>query len=192
MPTQCHLSRSLLCERTGFARVQSPLKRARLKEKETGGGMQFMQQNCRLTLRDGLEELYRHAPEVAVVSQRKGKIFVDHDLTHVLFGCDTSLQGEILLKPWILFGTTINRDELKAYAMDPDVQMLNEEGVQLMGGRVKAYTLSLTYYLPLFFWIWLRRVRRMSAKWPHSDVTEDMMNTPLDELRRAYGIRLYQ
>ncbi len=191
MPTQCHLSRTLLCERTGFARVQSPLKRARLKKK-TGGGMQFMQQNCRLTLRDGLEELYRHAPEVAVVSQRKGKMFVDHDLTHVLFGCDTSLQGEILLKPWILFGTTINRDELKAYAMDPDVQMLNEEGVQLMGGRVKAYTLSLTYYLPLFFWIWLRRVRRMSAKWPHSDVTEDMMNTPLDELRRAYGIRLYQ
>ena len=70
--------------------------------------MQFMQQDCRLTLRDGLEELYRHAPEVAVVSQRKGKMFVDHDLTHVLFGCDTSLQGEILLKPWILFGTTIN------------------------------------------------------------------------------------
>ena len=115
--------------------------------------MQFMQQNCRLTLRDGLEELYRQAPEVAVVSQRKGKMFVDHDLTHVLFGCDTSLQGEILLKPWILFGTTINRDELKAYAMDPDVQMLNEEGVELMGGRVKAYTLLLTYYLPLFFWI---------------------------------------
>lgn len=154
--------------------------------------MQFMQQNCRLTLRDGLEELYRHAPEVAVVSQRKGKMFVDHDLTHVLFGCDTSLQGEILLKPWIIFGTTINRDELRAYAMDPDVQMLNEEGVQLMGGRVRAYTLLLVYYLPLFFWIWVRRVRGMSAKWPHSDVTEDMMNTPLNELRRAYGIRLYQ
>ena len=133
--------------------------------------MQFMQQNCRLTLRDGLEELYRHAPEVAVVSQRKGKMFVDHDLTHVLFGCDTSLQGEILLKPWILFGTTINRDELKAYAMDPDAQMLNEEGVQLMGGRVKAYTLSLTYYLPLFFWIWLRRVRRMSATVSYTHLT---------------------
>ena len=54
--------------------------------------MQFMQQNCRLTLRDGLEELYRHASDVAEVSRRKGKMFVDHDLTHVLFGCDTSLQ----------------------------------------------------------------------------------------------------
>jgi hypothetical protein len=29
----------------------------------------------------------------------------------------------------------------------------------------------LAYYLPLFFWIWVRRVRGMSAKWPHSDVT---------------------
>jgi hypothetical protein len=154
--------------------------------------MQFMQQDCRLTLRDGLEELYQHAPDVAMVSQRKGKTFIDHDITHVLFGCDTSLQGEILLKPWILFGTTINRAELRAYATDPDVQMLNEEGVQLMGGRLKAYTLLLAYYLPLFFWIWLRRVRSMSSKWPHSNVTEDMMNTPLDQLRTTYGIRLHR
>ena len=58
--------------------------------------MQFMRQDCALTLREGLEELYRHAPDVAEVSQRKGKTFVDHDLTHVLFGCDTSLQGEIV------------------------------------------------------------------------------------------------
>ena len=74
--------------------------------------MQFMQQDCRLTPRWPWE-LYRHAPEVAG-SQRKGKMFVDHDLTR-LFGCDTSLIGEILLKPWIVFGTTINRDEIKAY-----------------------------------------------------------------------------
>ena len=113
--------------------------------------MQFMRQDCALTLREGLEELYRHAPDVAEVSQRKGKTFVDHDLTHVLFGCDTSLQGEIVLKPWILFGTTINRAEMKAYAADPDVQMLNEEGIQLMGGRLKAYTLLLTYYLPVSY-----------------------------------------
>ena len=171
-------------------KVQGEDKRATLK-KRMGGDMRYMQQECVLTLREGLEELYQHAPEVADVSQRKGKMFIDHDLTHVLFGCDTSLQGEILLKPWILFGTTINRAELKAYAADADVQMLNEEGVRLMGGRLRAYTLFLVYYLPLFFWIWLRYVRGMSAKWPHSNVTEGMLDTPLDELRRTYGIRLY-
>ena len=44
-----------------------------------------------------------------------GKIFIDHDLTHVIFGCDTSLIGEIMLKPWILFGCNISMAELKAY-----------------------------------------------------------------------------
>jgi hypothetical protein len=109
----------------------------------------------------------------------------------VLFGCDTSLKGEILLKPWILFGTTITLDEIKAYQRDPEVQRLNQEGVDMLGGRVKAYLLAFVYFTPLFFWIWIRRVRRMSAKWPHSDVSETMLDTPLDELRRTYRIELF-
>jgi len=153
--------------------------------------MQFLQQDCRATLREGLDELYRNAPEVAEVSERKGKSFRDHDITHVLFGCDTSLEGEILLKPWILFGTTITMDEIKAYQADPEVQRLNQEGIDMIGGRLKAYLLGFVYFFPLFFWIWLRRVRRMSDKWPHSEVSEEMLDTPLDQLRRDYGIQLY-
>ena len=83
-------------------------------------------------------------------------------------------------------------DEIKAYQADPEVKRLNEEGLEMMGGRLKTYTLAFIYYFPMFFWIWLRRVRKMSEKWPHSEVTEAMLDTPLDELRRRYGIRLYR
>jgi len=110
----------------------------------------------------------------------------------VIFGCDTSLEGEILLKPWILFGTTITVDEIKAYQADPEVQRLNQEGLEMMGGRLKTYSLALVYYFPLFFWIWLRRVRKMSAKWPHSEVSEAMLDTPLEQLRQHYGIKLFR
>lgn len=154
--------------------------------------MEFLKQGCAATLREGLNELYRHAPDVAEVSERKGKSFRDHDLTHVIFGCDTSLEGEILLKPWILFGTTITVDEIKAYQADPEVQRLNQEGLEMMGGRLKTYILALVYYFPLFFWIWLRRVRKMSAKWPHSEVSEAMLDTPLEQLRQHYGIKLFR
>lgn len=154
--------------------------------------MEFLKQGCAATLREGLNELYRHAPDVAEVSERKGKSFRDHDLTHVIFGCDTSLEGEILLKPWILFGTTITMDEIKAYQADPEVQRLNQEGLEMMGGRLKTYSLALVYYFPLFFWIWLRRVRKMSAKWPHSEVSEAMLDTPLEQLRQHYGIKLFR
>ena len=153
--------------------------------------MRFMSQECQLTLKEGLDELYAGAPEVAVVSARKGKAFRDHDLTHVIFGCDTSLNGEILLNPWVLFGTTMTRSELKHYAADPDVKRLNAEAIDLMGGRLRGYSLFVVYYLPLYVWIWARHVRCMAMKWPHSSATEEMLNTPLSELRRQFGIRLY-
>ena len=154
--------------------------------------MRFMSQECELTLQEGLDELYAGAPEVAAVSARQGKAFRDHDLTHVIFGCDTSLRGEILLNPWVLFGTTITRAELKDYAADPDVKRLNAEGFDLLGGRLRGYALFIVYYLPLYAWIWAQHVRCMALKWPHSSVTEDMLKTPLGALRRQYGIRLYR
>ena len=112
--------------------------------------MEFLKPDCRATLREGLDELYRFAPEVAEVSESKGKSFRDHDLTHVLFGCDTSLKGEILLKPWILFGTTIALHEIKAYQRDPEVQRLNQEGVDMLGGESKR-TYWLLFTLPHCF-----------------------------------------
>jgi hypothetical protein len=153
--------------------------------------MRFMSQDCELTLKEGLDELYAGAPEVAAVSARKGKAFRDHDLTHVIFGCDTSLNGEILLNPWVLFGTTITRSELEDYASDSDVKRLNAEGIDLLGGRLRGYALFIVYYLPLYAWIWVRHVRCMTLKWPHSSVNEEMLNTPIGELRRQFGIRLY-
>jgi hypothetical protein len=153
--------------------------------------MEFLQPSCTKTLQEGLDELYREAPEVAEVSRRKGKGFRDHDLTHVIFGCDTSIRGELLLNPWILLGTTISRQELRDYGADPEVKRLNREGYDLLGGRLKAVLLIIFYYLPLYAWLWVAHIRPMSRKWPHSQVTDVMLDTPLDVLRQEYGIRIY-
>ena len=101
--------------------------------------MEFLGQHCELTLREGLAKLYSHSPKVACRSKAKCKIFTDHDLTHVIFGCDTSIVGELKLKPWVLLGWNINMDELKEYAADPDVQRLNKEGEALMGGTFSPH-----------------------------------------------------
>jgi hypothetical protein len=83
-------------------------------------------------------------------------------------------------------------DEIKADQADPEVKRLNEEGIEMIGGWLKTYILAFIYYLPMFFWVWLRRVRSMTKKWPHSEVTEAMLDTPLNELRRSYGITVYR
>jgi hypothetical protein len=152
--------------------------------------MQFLKQDCSLTLREGLQELYLNNPDVAETSNLKGKTFRDHDLTHVIFGCDTSINGEIALKPWILFGTTISLRELKDYAADEDVQRLNKEGEALLGGTLVATVKMMFIFLPQFFTTWLFRVRRMHQKWPHSSISPDMFDTKISDLRRAYGIEV--
>ena len=122
------------------------------------------------------------------MSRTKAKLITDHDLTHVIFGCDTSIVGELMLKPWILLGCNISMDELKEYAADPDVQRLNKEGEALMGGTFVATLKIVFYYVPLFFWIWLTHVRKMSRKWPHSALTEEILKAKIFDLRADYNI----
>ena len=151
--------------------------------------MEFLKQDSTQKLKEGLAELYANAPQVHKSSAAKGKSFQDHDLTHVLFGCDTSVWGELDLKVWILFGTDISMQELRDYANDEDVQKLTKEGEKLLGGQFIAL-LKLTFvFLPQFFMSWLLRVRKMKKKWPHSQVTEDMMSQRLCDLRDEYGIK---
>jgi len=154
-----------------------------------GGSMEFLLQDCTKTLREGLEELYANNPHVAAASSLKGKSFQDHDLTHVIFGCDTSITGEINLKPWILFGTDISREEINDYMNDEEVKRLNKEGIELVGGTF-IFSLKLVLIVPQFFVTWFLRVRKMKKKWPHSDISDDMFNARIVDLRREYGIQV--
>ena len=124
------------------------------------------------------------------MSRTKGKLFTDHDLTQVIFGCDTSIVGELMLKPRILLGCNISMDELKEYAADPDVQRLNKEREALMGGTFVATLKIVFYYVPLFSWIWLTHVRKMVRKWPHSVLTEEILNAKICDLRADYNITI--
>ena len=151
--------------------------------------MEFLNPNCTQTLQEGLDELYSQNPHVAATSKLRGKSFQDHDVTHVIFGCDTSIRGEIILKPWILFGTDITRQEITDYMNDEEVKRLNKEGLELMGGTFIA-VLKLMLIVPQFFITWFLRVRKMHKKWPHSGVSDDMFKARIADLRSEYGIQV--
>jgi len=151
--------------------------------------LDFLNPNCTKTLQEGLDELYIHNPDVAATSKLKGKSFQDHDVTHVIFGCDTSIRGEIILKPWILFGTDISRQEISDYMNDEEVKRLNKEGIELVGGTF-IFSLKLVHMVPQFFVTWFLRVRKMKKKWPHSSISDDMFNARIVDLRHEYGIQV--
>jgi ubiquinone biosynthesis protein Coq4 len=65
--------------------------------------------NNSLTLGEAIERLRREEdPDGQTVAAMAGDTaaFDMHDAVHILFGCDTSLEGEIAAHVWMKFGTT--------------------------------------------------------------------------------------
>src|SRR5262245_48916591 len=69
----------------------------------------YAKQDSPQSLREALEEYYALNPNLLdpdELSVEARTLFKCHDVTHVIFGCDTSLRGETLVDAWAIFGTT--------------------------------------------------------------------------------------
>ena len=62
-----------------------------------------------MTLREGLAEYFRRNPglmDEAALPRDLSLGLHSHDIARVVFGCDTSLVGEVVLARWSLFRVT--------------------------------------------------------------------------------------
>ena len=69
--------------------------------------MRYQEQDCSLTLREGIAEFHRYLAALGREQMRdKGssRLLLEHDATHVIFGMDTTLEQEAGLDTWLLFG----------------------------------------------------------------------------------------
>ena len=63
------------------------------------------------TLQQGLEVFHKKNKKYfpARPQLAEGRAFLEsHDVAHVVFGCDTSIYGEGVVKIWTTFGTTLD------------------------------------------------------------------------------------
>ncbi len=154
----------------------------------------YQQQDSTLTLREGLAEYHAANPGLFDAETLEhdqglgglGKFFAAHDACHVLFGLDTSLGDESLADTWTFFGTDVKWSELWSYfRSDAQKQFftdfLGEVGyLKLTAGTLRAVPRILRT-------IWA--ARKMTQPWPLHGY-KDHLDTPLDELRRDFNIRL--
>ena len=89
--------------------------------------LSFQKQDCKLLLEDGLIE-YRTYLQMNNKKQLKDApgsyVIRDHDVTHVIFGLDTSLEEESLLDTWLAFGCRYKFSYLASYAKLPEIKEL--------------------------------------------------------------------
>ena len=150
----------------------------------------YCKQNCELTLNEGLQEYYlSNPPEVKEFADRFGPLLINHDITHVIFGLGTTIEEESLLDTWTLRGTDITWKQIYQYATDSELRKLTQIVVKNNGGW-KNIIRVIVRCIPLKLKIHFSRIPKMNKKWPFSNVSKDMMNSPISDLRIEYGIKV--
>lgn len=138
------------------------------------------------TLQEGLSEYYASREGLVRgrgISAAASEFFRCHDAAHVVFGCNTTLLDELIVKLWSFFGTTAGLGLLRAYRL-PESQEIYEH---LRWSDIAVVGLRSLVLFPLVLW----RCARMRRRWPWSEF-DRYLAVPLVEIRREFGIDLVQ
>lgn len=147
--------------------------------------LKYQEQESALTLAEGLEEYY--AANKGIVARPSDLppesfgLFQSHDMCHVIFGLDTTLDDEALADARTLFSSDVGWRRYAAYfAEDKQAQALFKEL-----GLVKGVWAMLTA-LPRILRA-LREAWRMEKRWPWIP-PETYRDRSLSDLRNEFGI----
>src|SRR5262245_43067078 len=88
----------------------------------------YKQRDAEMTLGDGLAEYYAQLPELLDPSSlpaEEAAFFRAHDVTHVVFGCDTSPIEELWIGAWTWVGTSATMRDILRYSRSPEVSRIH-------------------------------------------------------------------
>ena len=151
----------------------------------------FQQQNSEQTLKEGLEEFYSintQFRDLAEKNNPNANIFKEHDYTHVLFGLGTSIEEESLLDTYVIWGMKFNWRKIINFYKDPEYKEVIGDIVKKHGGYWGIFKIYMSL-LPIKFRVFLRCMK-MKKKWNYHDISVEILNTKLCDLRQEYNIEL--
>lgn len=137
-----------------------------------------------MTLGEGLAEYYAAYPLLKrgpTLSPPAEEFFRCHDVCHVVFGCDTSLANEAVVKLSSIFGTTGGLGVLRGYALYDSLDIYRKLPI----GEVLLTIAAAVVIVPRT----ISRRMQQTRRWPWTDFTA-LLDTPLADLRRDFGIRV--
>jgi hypothetical protein len=149
--------------------------------------LRYQQQDSAVTLAEGLEEYY--AANVGTVVRpgdlppESFALFRSHDMCHVIFGLDTTLDDEALADTRTLFSCDVGFRRYAAYlAQDKQAQALFKELGYLKSAWVTVLAIPRICRAAVEAW-------RMKKRWPWVP-PESFQNRTLADLRSEFGIRV--
>ena len=147
--------------------------------------MKYQAPDSRMTLRQGLAEYFNRSSGImdeAELPRDLGLGLRSHDVAHVVFGCDTTLVGEVILARWSVFGVT---GSVRPYL----IGLRRRETRVLFRDALRAFRLPMLWRMVKFASLAVVRSLRMRKRWPFEDY-ERFLDQPLCEIREQFGIRV--
>lgn len=163
----------------------SPLEETDAPNATVGAGLAYQAQHSPMSLSEGLAEYFRENPGLMDPAELPRDLAIGlhaHDVAHVVFGCDTTLVGEVTLARWSLLGITgsirpyltgLRRRETRGLFSDAFAQFRPS----LLWRMIRAASLAIF------------RSLRMRERWPYEGY-ELYLDQPLGEIRKRFGIRV--
>jgi hypothetical protein len=147
--------------------------------------LRYQQQDCALTLGEGLEEYY--AANEGIVTRpgdlpsESRSLFRSHDLCHVVFGLDTTLDDEVMADARTLFSCDVGLRRYWAYlTRDQQAKDLFRELGYVNAIRATALAVPRIVRAAV-------EALRMTRRWPWTP-PEFYLGRPLAELRSEFRI----
>lgn len=144
----------------------------------------FRHQDSAQTLAEGIAEYYAAHPQLkrgAALSPDAQAFFRCHDTVHVVFGCDTSLDQEAVVKLSSFFGTTAGFSTMKGYRLYE-----SQDIYRTLRWTDVARVIAVSFVIVPRT---LYRCARLSRRWPW-DGYDDQLQRPLADIRREFRIRV--
>jgi ubiquinone biosynthesis protein Coq4 len=137
----------------------------------------------RITLKQGLEKFHKKNLKYfsdRPKSQKAEDFLLHHDIAHVIFGCETSIYGEGVVKIWTTFGTTLRFWKMiTAYNEANAFELFRMYSFRHVANNI----LRFLKIIPLT----IARSRQLSKPWPWSNY-KPYLNKPISKIRKEFNI----
>lgn len=155
----------------------------------------YMEKASTQTLREGLEEYYAmnsHVIDPRELPSEISKILLAHDISHVVYGCGTSMYDELKILPLIWWTSDYefwkHLQTIQNSAVSPAIHLMYEDLLKERG-MLWLYTsiiFMVLQLLPELSFLWLKtRDRRRSV--PFMEF-EPLLDRPLLEIRQDFDL----
>lgn len=138
-----------------------------------------------ITLQQGLDKFHHKNMKYfsdKSISKEGEKFLQCHDIAHVVFGCDTTIYGEGVVKIWTTFGTTLSFWKVINGYKEASAFELSKK---FSFGHVTKNILRYLLVIPKT----IVSAKKMTKPWPFLDYNA-YLNMPIAEIRKEFNIQV--